>query len=113
MVAEITGITKTPLSGNKTDNSKADSNNTIGEKNQGSAHTKTTINTITPTSIDKITLTQQAEELRMMEKVVNDQTDFDNERVENLKLEIDAGRYDIDTQRVAEKLIAFELMFVA
>ncbi len=109
MAAEITGITKTPLSSNKTDNSKAVSSNTIGEKNQGSEHAQTTI---TPAPIDKITLTRQAEELRMIEKSINDQSDFDIERVEDLRLEIDAGRYDIDSQRVAEKLIAFEMMFV-
>jgi len=110
MAAEITGITKTPLSSNKVDNSKTVSSNTIGEKNQDSKHVQTTA---TPAPIDKITLTRQAEELRMIEKSINDQSDFDNERVEDLRLEIDAGRYDIDSQRVAEKLIAFEMMFVA
>ncbi len=109
MAAEITGITKTLLSGNKIDNSKAASNNTIGEKNQNSERTQTTV---TSAPIDKVTLTRQSEELRMIEKAINDQTDVNNERVENLKLEIDAGRYDIDAQRVAEKLIAFEMMFV-
>jgi len=113
MAAEITGMTKTPLSDNKIDNSKAASSNTIGNKNQNTEHTKTIVNTITPAPIDKITLTQQAEELRMIEKNINNQTDFDDERVETLRLEIDAGRYDIDAQRIAEKLIAFEMMFVA
>ncbi len=110
MAADITGITRTVFSSNKVDNSKADSTNAIGGKNQDPEHT---VNTTTPVPADKITLTQQAKELRMIEKAINDQTDFDNERVENLKLEIDAGRYDIDAQRVAEKLIAFEMMFVA
>ncbi len=110
MAAEITGITKTPLSSNKIDNSKAASNNTLGDKNQGSERAQTTV---TPAPADKITLTRQAEELRMIEKAINDQTGVDNERVEDLKLEIDAGRYDINAQRVAEKLIAFEMMFVA
>jgi len=113
MAAEITGITKTPLSANKIDNSKAASSNIIDNKSQGSEHTKTIVNTITPASIDKITLTQQAEELRMIEKNINNQTDLDDERLEILKLEIDAGRYDIDAQRIAEKLIAFEMMFIA
>ncbi len=108
MAAEITGITKTPISGNK-----AASGNTIGSNTQDSERTQKTVDTSIPNSIDKITLTRQAEELRMIEKAMNKQTDLDNERVENLKLEIDAGRYDIDAQRVAEKFIAFEMMFVA
>ncbi|NOX92377.1 MAG: flagellar biosynthesis anti-sigma factor FlgM [Gammaproteobacteria bacterium] len=112
MAAEITGITKTPLSGNKTDSSKATSNNTIDRNNQGSERVENTHNTRAAAPVDKVTLTQQAEKLRMIEKAINDQTDLDNERVENLKLEIDAGRYDINAQRVAEKLIEFEILFV-
>jgi len=109
MAAEITGITKTPLSGNKIDNSKAASSDTI----DNSGHTKNTVSNVTSAPIDKITLTRQAEELRMIEKSINEQTDFDNERVESLRLEIDAGRYDINSQRVAEKFIEFEMMFIA
>jgi flagellar biosynthesis anti-sigma factor FlgM len=63
--------------------------------------------------VDKITLTKQAEDLRMIENAVFAQTGIDSERVDSLKIEIDAGRYDIDVQRVAEKLIEFESLFVA
>lgn len=109
MAVEITGVTKTLLSGNKTDDTKA----TPGAINSDSKRIIETTNNIVAPPVDKITLTQQAEELRMIEKAINEQTDIDNERVENLKLEIDAGRYDIDTQRVAEKFIEFEMLFVA
>lgn len=111
MAVDITGVTTTPLSGNKTGSAKTATSNILAPNNQGSERAVTT-NTSAPVT-DKVTLTPQAEELRMIEKAVNDQTGIDNERVEHLKLEIDSGRYDINTQRVAEKLIEFEMQFVA
>jgi len=113
MAAEITGITKTLLSVNKTDNNKTTSGNTIDRNSQSPERVENMRNTSATTPADKVTLTRQAEELRMIEKSMNNQADFDNERIKNLKIEIDAGRYDIDAQRVAEKLIAFEMLFVA
>ncbi len=113
MAAEITGITKTLLSNNKIDSGKETSSNTIASNVQNSDRAQKIINTTTPGSTDKISLTQQAKELLMIEKLVYEQTEIDNERVENLRLAIDAGQYNINTQRVAEKLIEFEMMFVA
>lgn len=108
MSVEITGMTKIPLSGNKTTSGiTVDHNNRRAEQTENTPVIRTAIST------DKITLTQQAEKLHMIEKSINDQTGYDNERIENLKLEIDAGQYDIDVQRVAEKFIAFEVQFGA
>jgi negative regulator of flagellin synthesis FlgM len=112
MAVEITGITTTPLSDNKTDDSAATSSSAISHSNQDSESSVKTLAS-SDNSADKVTLTQQAEELRMIEKAVNEQTGIDSERVESLKLEIDSGRYDINSQRVAEKLIEFETQFVA
>jgi len=106
MAVEITGVTTTPLSGNKAEKSNATPGNTIVSGGQGSETTPAI-------PIDKLTLTKQAEELRMIEKEINNQNGIDSERVESLRLEIDAGKYDIDAQRVAEKLIQFEIQFVA
>lgn len=106
MAIEITGVTTPPLSGNKTEKSNLTTGNSITQTGQGAES-----NPSTP--IDKFTLTKQAEELRMIEKEINKQDGIDNERIESLRLEIDAGRYDIDAQRVAEKLIQFETQFVA
>jgi negative regulator of flagellin synthesis FlgM len=113
MAVEITSITTTPLSGNKTDGAKTTSPTAIGQNNQGAGQATEPVNSPATTPVDKVTLTQQAADLRMIEKAMNEQTDIDNERIESLKLEIDTGKYDIDAQRVAEKLIEFELLFVA
>lgn len=106
MSVEITGVTTTPLSGNKAEKSNTVPGNAITPGGQGSMPASAT-------PIDKLTITKQAEELRMIEKEINNQDGIDNERVESLRLKIDAGRYDIDAQRVAEKLIQFEAQFVA
>ncbi len=113
MAINIPGVTTTPLSGNKTDSTKTASGNIITSNNPGSERTATSATGTSVPVSDKLTLTPQAEEMRMIEKAVNDQTGIDDERVESLKLEIDSGRYDINTQRVAEKLIQFEMQFVA
>ncbi len=114
MAIEITGATSTPSSGNKVDNTKTTPNSISAPNDQGSGRASTeAANNITATPVDKITLTKQAEDLRMIEKIITEQTDIDNERVESLKLEIDSGRYDIDAQRVAQKFIEFEMLFVA
>lgn len=113
MAVEITGITTTPLSGKKTDDSAATSSSAISHSNQDSENPVKTLSSSSDNAADKVTLTQQAKELRMIEKAVNEQTGIDSERVESLKLEIDSGRYDVNSQRVAEKLIEFESQFVA
>ena len=49
----------------------------------------------------------------MIESNINTQPDIDGARIESLKMAIDAGQYDIDPLRVAEKLIELETQFVA
>lgn len=113
MAIDITGVSKTPLSGTKTEARKATPSYATDPNISDSRPAKGTENVSNSFSADKVTLTPQAKELRMIEKAINDQTDVDNERIKSLKLEIDTGRYDIDAQRVAEKLIQFEMQFVA
>ncbi|VAX04260.1 hypothetical protein MNBD_GAMMA20-1046 [hydrothermal vent metagenome] len=57
---------------------------------------------------DTITLTPQASQLKSVESVIHAQSVIDGERVQSLKLAIDAGEYEINPLRVAEKFIQFE-----
>jgi negative regulator of flagellin synthesis FlgM len=108
MAVEITGVNTTPLSESKTGNTKkADLNELVTPRAQNE------VNSVPATPADKLTLTKQAEDLLKIEDVVYAQTGIDSDRVDSLKVEIDAGRYDINVQRVAEKLLAFEAQFVA
>lgn len=113
MAVDITGITTGTLSDKKTDDSLASAGKTSlnsSTDNSGQANSATPI---ASNATDTVSLTQQAKELRMIEQAVNEETGVDSEKVESLKFEIDTGRYDINSQRVAEKLLAFESLFVA
>ncbi|HEC20408.1 MAG TPA: flagellar biosynthesis anti-sigma factor FlgM [Gammaproteobacteria bacterium] len=112
MAVEINGVNTTPLSDKKNEPATTLADKVTRAENPTAKNART-IDGATPPSLDKVTLTKQAEELRMIEEAIGTQVDIDKERIASLKLEIDAGRYDIDTQRVAEKLIEFESLFVA
>ena len=71
-----------------------------------------TASIVSPSS-DSLTLTRQAENLITLEASVNEQSGIDSGRVEDLKLAIDAGQFNIDPLRVAEKFIQFETQFLA
>lgn len=106
MAVDITGVTTAPLSDKKTGNTTTSPAHTTNPNSRDSGN-------VASPSADTMTLTQRAEELRMLETNIKLQPDIDSEKVESLKVKIDAGRYDIDPLRVAEKLIEFEAQFVA
>ncbi len=60
------------------------------------------------TRADTVTLTPQASQLKNVESEINTQPVIDGERVKSLKSAIDAGMYEINPLRVAEKFIQFE-----
>jgi negative regulator of flagellin synthesis FlgM len=122
MAVEISGINTTPLSDSKSSDKKAnghDSSPQIGVINNASNARPVSNDQQAQTigsslaSSDTVTITKKAETLQMLESDINKQPDIDNERIESLKIAIDSGEYDIDSQRVAEKLIQFETQFVA
>ena len=104
MTIEITGVPGAPITNKQT----AQAGNATDAKTASTA----TINTGTSTA-DSFVVSQQAEKLRMIESSINNQPDVDGARVESLKIAIDAGQYDVDPARVAEKLIELEMQFVA
>ncbi len=68
-----------------------------------------TLSPATPANrADTITLTPQASQLKSVESAINAQSVIDGERVQSLKSAIDAGEYEINPLRVAEKFIQFE-----
>jgi len=60
------------------------------------------------TKADTVTLTPQANQLQGVESAISAQSVIDGERVQSLKSAIDAGAYEINALRVAEKFIQFE-----
>ena len=109
MAVNINGVPGAP-----TNNKQVEQTGTsrVGTITSNTSSPSTAVNTGTPNT-DSFTVSQQAERLRVIESNINAQPDIDGTRIESLKIEIDAGRYDIDPLRVAEKLIELETQFVA
>ncbi len=75
----------------------------------GSGNAAQTLSPAAPANrADTVTLTPQASQLKSVEAEINAQSVIDGERVQSLKSAIDAGMYEINSLRVAEKFIQFE-----
>lgn len=61
-----------------------------------------------PASSDTVSLTDVAGRLKHLEASLADQPVVDSQRVEALRKALAEGQYQIDDQRVAEKLLALE-----
>ena len=109
MAVEINGIPGTSVRNTQLDQTGA------SKANPDASNTKSPSSALNAgaSTADSFTVSQQAESLRVIESNLNTQPDVDGARVESLKSAIDAGRYDINPLRVAEKLIELEKQFVA
>ncbi|WP_027706766.1 flagellar biosynthesis anti-sigma factor FlgM [Zooshikella ganghwensis] len=84
------------VSGPENTSLEQSSNQSVGE--QASADKK-------PVSVE---LSQQAQDLKKLQDQVAQQDGVDSERVQQLKADIAAGRYQVNAEQVANKLIDFE-----
>lgn len=101
MAIEITGLPVTNFS-TPQDSGKTDTTgNSAKSVPNGS-------NPAAPVVTDDVTITRDAENLRMIEISISKQSEIDHERVSQLKLAIESGSYNIDSQRVAEKFVQLE-----
>jgi negative regulator of flagellin synthesis FlgM len=56
-------------------------------------------------SKDKISLSGKAKEINELKRLINDLPDMRSDRVDALKKAIDAGNYNIDSRKIAEKIL--------
>ena len=56
-------------------------------------------------SKDKISLSGNAKEINELKRLINDLPDMRADRVAALKRAIDAGNYNIDSRKIAEKIL--------
>jgi negative regulator of flagellin synthesis FlgM len=54
---------------------------------------------------DKISLSGKAQEINELKALINDLPDIRTDKVEQLKKAIDTGAYNIDSYKVAEKML--------
>jgi len=76
-----------------------------GEGNKGTSNVSSNAGS---NSADKVSLTSTAARLKDIEQRLASQTPVDNNRVNQVKSAINNGEYNVDADRVANKMIDFE-----
>lgn len=57
---------------------------------------------------DRVTLTNAASRLQNIEQKINESSSIDSERVATVQKAISSGEYKVNSDRIADKMIAFE-----
>lgn len=60
------------------------------------------------TGVDAVSISTQAGDLQALEASIRELPEVDSVRVNTLREQIDAGQYTVDSQRLADKILAFE-----
>jgi len=60
---------------------------------------------------DKVSLTNTAERLKALEEQLAKQPEIDSDRVSDVQNAISKGKYKVDPERVADKMMNFEASF--
>jgi negative regulator of flagellin synthesis FlgM len=77
------------------------------QKNDAQSLTNNT-NAPQKAATDSVSLTPQAQQLKSMQEKAKDAPAFDSKKVEELKKAISEGKYQIDAQKLAKNIAAFE-----
>lgn len=60
------------------------------------------------TGVDAVSISTQAGDLQALEASIRELPEVDSARVNTLREQINAGQYTVDSQRLADKILAFE-----
>jgi negative regulator of flagellin synthesis FlgM len=82
--------------------------NTPVADQSGSDASSGAVSTAAPQSSDHVTLTDSARSLQKIEEAIAKAPVVDNAKVAAIKQAVSSGTYQIDTGRVADKLLQFE-----
>lgn len=98
MINDITGLTSSQTAGTRARTGENDA-----AKSGSAAPTQS------PSSKgDTVKLSGAAQALQNVEKQLANTPDVDSDRVEQLKRDIESGNYQINAERVAEKMLNFD-----
>lgn len=98
MSIDITGLPNNKTTNERSSTVKKDSANSEAS-NTGKAEASTA---------DTVSLTGTAEKLRKLEAALSELPVADEERIEGIKRAVANGTYEIDAQRIADKMLDFE-----
>ncbi len=81
------------------------------EKNsQPAADSNKQINGTAPVPEEKVSLSEQARDVQNIKKAINELPDVRHEKVDALKKEIQQGTYDVNGEKIAQKMIGESLL---
>jgi negative regulator of flagellin synthesis FlgM len=111
MVIDINRLNNaaTPANSGRTGSAQAGSQNeAIGSKQPGNVPSPAEQPQQAGKSGESVQLSREAQQLQKVSEKLRDQPTVNKERVAQLKLAIEDGSYQVDSQRVASKLLNFE-----
>ncbi|MDH5184554.1 MAG: flagellar biosynthesis anti-sigma factor FlgM [Gammaproteobacteria bacterium] len=98
MSIDITGLPNNKTTNERSSAVKKDSANSAASNTEKSE----------TTSADTVSLTGTAEKLRKLEAALSELPVADEDRIEGIKRAVANGTYEIDAQRIADKMLDFE-----
>jgi len=86
-----------------------DTRNTIAPRNTGSDTTRSSSSAVRSSPQDVVSITDTAVRLNQIEEQLQTIPIVDNQRVSELRGALNNGNFEINAERVADKIIDFEL----
>jgi negative regulator of flagellin synthesis FlgM len=80
----------------------------VDKKVSRSSETAATVSPLAPASGSPVSITDQAKQLASLEQVLQNLPAVNEGRVAEIRSAIQDGRYQVDPQRIADKLLRFE-----
>ncbi|WP_322978297.1 flagellar biosynthesis anti-sigma factor FlgM [Pseudomonas sp. C11] len=98
----------TPTSTSRTGSTQTGNRNEVAQGSQASIAAKNESQQSSVKNGESVELSSEAQQLQKVSEKLNDQPIVNSERVAQLKQAIADGSYQVDSKRVAQKLLDFE-----
>lgn len=88
--------------------SQLSSNQSSSVKSRNEAKQSNQSESSSPSTADRVTLTNTASRLQNIEQQLNSASSIDSARVAEVQSAISSGDYTVDADKIADKMLAFE-----